>query len=117
MIHAANPAGIARVVDQQFEVGERVLAAGLVPILEPEVDIHAPDKDAAEVLLKERIRERLSGLGDRAVALKVSIPTVDGFYADLIAHPNVVRVVALQDVDVAVRHTESFATMVDALTT
>ena len=95
VIVAANPTGIARVVDQQFEVGERVLAAGLVPILEPEVDIHAPDKEAAEVLLKERIHQRLAGLGDRAVALKLSIPTVDGFYSDLIAHPNVVRVVAL----------------------
>lgn len=95
VIHAANPAGIGRIVDQQAEVGERVLAAGLVPILEPEVDISAPDKEAAETLLKERLLEQLPGFGDRSVALKVSIPSIDGFYADLVKHPNVARVVAL----------------------
>jgi len=72
-----------------------VLAAGLVPILEPEIDIHAPDKAQAEVLLKARILEHLAGLGEQKVAVKISIPSVDGFYADLIAHPRVARVVAL----------------------
>ncbi len=95
VIHAADPAGIARVVAQQFEVGERVLAAGLVPILEPEVTISIPDKQEAEALLKAELLKGLDALGDRKVAVKVSIPTVDGFYSDLIAHPNIARVVAL----------------------
>lgn len=95
VIHSANPAGIAAVVDQQFEIGDRVLAAGMVPILEPEVDIDAPDKREAEAFLKAAILERLGERGDRKVAIKVSIPTVDGFYGDLIAHPRVARVVAL----------------------
>lgn len=95
VVHAANPLGIARVVEQQFAVGDVVLAAGLMPILEPEVTISAPDKEEAEVLLKAALFEGLESLGDRKVAIKVSIPTVDGFYSDLIAHPNVARVVAL----------------------
>lgn len=95
VIHAANPEGIAQVVDQQFEVGARVLAAGLVPILEPEVNIAAPDKQQAEELLKAALLRGLDGLGDEKVALKLSIPTVDGFYSDLIEHPKVARVVAL----------------------
>ncbi|MDF1489160.1 fructose bisphosphate aldolase [Tessaracoccus caeni] len=95
VIHAANPEGIAQVVDQQFEVGARVLAAGLVPILEPEVNIAAPDKQQAEELLKAALLRGLDGLGDEKVALKLSIPTVDGFYTDLIEHPKVARVVAL----------------------
>lgn len=94
-IHAADAAGIDRIVAQQFEVAERVLAADLVPILEPEVDIRAADKAEAETLLKEGILKRLDGLGDRRIAVKVTIPSVDGFYSDLIAHPGVVRVVAL----------------------
>lgn len=95
VIHAANPEGIAQVVDQQFEVGARVLAAGLVPILEPEVNIAAPDKQQAEELLKAALLRGLDGLDDEKVALKLSIPTVDGFYTDLIEHPKVARVVAL----------------------
>lgn len=95
VIHAADPRGIEQVVEQQFALGERVVAAGLVPILEPEVTISIPDKDEAEVLLKAAILEGLEGLGDRRVAFKLTIPSVDGFYSDLIAHPNVVRVVAL----------------------
>ena len=95
VIHAANESGIERVVAQQFALGERVLDAGLMPILEPEVSITAPDKAEAEALLAEQIRAHLGTLGDRTVALKVSIPTIDGFYSDLIAHPNVARVVAL----------------------
>lgn len=95
VIHSASPAGIARIVDQQFEIGHLVLAAGLVPILEPEVSIAAPDKQDAEKLLKAGIFERLDGLGEAKVGLKLTIPTVDGFYGDLITHPNVARVVAL----------------------
>ncbi|PFG19910.1 fructose bisphosphate aldolase [Serinibacter salmoneus] len=95
VIHEANPGGIAAVVAQQFQVAEQVLAAGLVPIIEPEVSISAPDKAEAEAILKARITEHLDALGDTQVALKLTIPSVDGFYADLIAHPKVARVVAL----------------------
>ena len=95
MIHAANSAGIDAIVDQQFAVGRQVLAAGLLPILEPEVNINAADKAEAEVLLKAAILARLDGLGEEKIALKLSIPSVDGFYTELIAHPNVARVVAL----------------------
>lgn len=96
VIHAANRAGIDLAVTQQFRVAEHVLAAGLVPILEPEVDIHAPDKAEAEQLLKAELLRELNGLaGSGKVAVKVTIPSVDGFYSDLIAHPRVARVVAL----------------------
>lgn len=95
VIHAANPMGIAQVVDQQFEIGQRVLDAGMVPILEPEVDIAIADKQQAEELLKQRLVAGLDALGEQQVALKLSIPSVDGFYTDLIEHPNVARVVAL----------------------
>ncbi|MFT3862296.1 fructose bisphosphate aldolase [Micropruina sp.] len=95
VIHAANARGIDAIVAQQFEVGRRVLDAGLMPILEPEVNIGAPDKVEAESLLKAAILARLGGLGEEKIALKLSIPTVDGFYTDLIEHPNVARVVAL----------------------
>ncbi|WP_018602572.1 fructose bisphosphate aldolase [Mycobacterium sp. 155] len=95
VIHAADPEGIASVVAQQFELGERVLAADLVPILEPEVDIHTPNKASAEELLKSELLAKLSSLGSAKVGIKVTIPTVDGFYDDLISHPNVARVVAL----------------------
>lgn len=95
VIHSANAAGIDRIVAQQFEIAERVLAADLVPIVEPEVDIKAPDKAEAEMLLKAAIMERLDALGDRKIALKITIPSVDGFYTDLAAHPAIARVVAL----------------------
>lgn len=95
VIHRADPAGIAAVVTQQVELGQRVLTAGLVPILEPEVDINAPDKSEAEELLKAELMKALSSLGEAKVGVKVTIPTVDGFYDDLMAHPNVARVVAL----------------------
>lgn len=95
VIHVANEAGIASVVDQQFEVCRQVLAAGLVPILEPEVNISADDKQQAEELLNTALLERLDWLDEQKVAVKVTIPTVDGFYDELIAHPNVARVVAL----------------------
>jgi fructose-bisphosphate aldolase class I len=96
LIKSANAAGVQAVVDQQFDVGLQIVGAGLVPIIEPEVDIKAPDKAEAEVLLKNAMRARLDALGEgQDVMLKLSIPTEDDFYADLIAHPRVVRVVAL----------------------
>ncbi|WP_336632730.1 MULTISPECIES: class I fructose-bisphosphate aldolase [unclassified Microbacterium] len=96
VIHAANRAGIELVVTQQVRVAEHVLAAGLVPILELEVDVHAPDKAEAEELLKAVLLRELDVLaGSEKVAIAVTIPSVDGFYADLIAHPRVARVVAL----------------------
>lgn len=96
VVKRADAAGIERIVDQQFEVGGRILDAGLVPILEPEVDIHAPDKADAEELLRDRIAAHLDQLpADREVMLKLTIPTVDGFYSPLIDHPRVLRVVAL----------------------
>jgi fructose-bisphosphate aldolase class I len=96
VIKLANRAGIDAVVDQQFEVGRQIIAAGLVPIIEPEVDIHSAEKAEAEALLKSAITAQLDRLtDDQPVMLKLTIPTVDDFYADLIAHPRVVRVVAL----------------------
>jgi fructose-bisphosphate aldolase class I len=94
VIKLADAAGIAAIADQQFAVGEQVLSHGLVPILEPEVDIKSPQKAAAEELLKAAILERLDGASDR-VMLKLSLPSVDGFYTDLVDHPKVLRVVAL----------------------
>jgi fructose-bisphosphate aldolase class I len=96
VIKLANEAGVASVVDQQFEIGSRILDAGLVPIIEPEVDIHSPEKAAAEQLLKARLTEHLDVLpADRSVMLKLTLPDEDDFYADLVAHPRIVRVVAL----------------------
>lgn len=95
VIHSADEAGIRRVVSQQFELAEKVLAADLLPIMEPEVSIKAPDKAEAEALLKAAILERLDAIGEHKVAVKITIPTVDDFYADLIAHPRTARVVAL----------------------
>ncbi len=94
VIQAANPDGIAAIVTQQAEVGQRILDAGLVPILEPEVDIHAPDKPQAEHLLREQLLTAVEGLSS-PVMLKLTIPSEDGFYAPLIEHPGVLRVVAL----------------------
>lgn len=96
VIKLANEAGIDQIVAQQFEFGQRILAAGLVPILEPEVDIQSPEKADAEELLRERVAAYLDQLpAGRQVMLKLSIPTVDGFYRPLIEHPSVLRVVAL----------------------
>ncbi|MFT4293952.1 MAG: class I fructose-bisphosphate aldolase [Micropruina sp.] len=94
IIHAADRQGIARLVEQQFAVAERALAADLVPIIEPAVDAATPDRAAAEAMLKDSLRDRLDHLGDRVVALQLSLPSVDDFYADLVGHPNVVRVLA-----------------------
>jgi len=84
------------VLDQQFELARKVLAAGLVPIVEPEVDIKAPDKEAIEVELKRGLIERLDGISpDTPVMLKLTLPSVDGFFKELVEHPSVLRVVAL----------------------
>jgi fructose-bisphosphate aldolase, class I len=96
VIKQANPAGIQAIVDQQFEIGRQIIAAGLVPIIEPEVDIHCPDKAAAEDLLKAAIMAALDKLPEgELVMLKLTIPTKDNLYADCIAHPRVLKVVAL----------------------
>ncbi len=96
VIKHANAEGIAAIVDQQFEVGRQIVAAGLVPIIEPEVDIHCPEKAAAEDLLHDAIMKQLNSLGpDEIVMLKLTLPEKDNLYADCVAHPNVARVVAL----------------------
>jgi len=96
VIKEANPSGIKKVVEQQFEVGKQILEAGLVPIIEPEVDIHSADKTASEKLLKEELSAQLSKLGiDVKVMLKLSIPTEDNFYRELMDDPHVLRIVAL----------------------
>lgn len=96
LISAANPAGITAVVNQQFEIGQHIVDAGLVPILEPEVDIKAADKTQIEDELKAQLLAHLDALPHSSeVMLKLTIPTVDNLYAELIAHPRVMRVVAL----------------------
>lgn len=96
VIKAGNPTGVQTVVDQQFDVARSIMGRGLVPIIEPEIDIHAPDKAHAEELLKVALLGQLNGLdADQHVMLKLTPPEVDDFYADLVAHPNVLRVVAL----------------------
>ena len=96
VIKMADPKGVDAVVDQQFDIGERILAVGLMPIIEPEVDIRSPQKAEAEALLKAGILRRLDAIpAGQQIMLKLSLPTVDGFYADLIAHPRVLKVVAL----------------------
>ncbi len=96
VIKLANPAGVGAVVRQQFEIGRQIIDAGLVPIIEPEIDIHSPEKGQAEVLLKDAMLGEINQLGaDQHVMLKLTLPDVDDFYAELVAHPNVLRVVAL----------------------
>lgn len=96
VILGADEAGVRAVVAQQFEIAEKILDAGLVPIIEPEVDIHAPDKAEAEDLLVAELTRRLDALDEgRDVVLKVTIPSRDGLYSSLIEHPRVMRVVAL----------------------
>ena len=96
VIKHANRAGIEDIVSQQFELAERIIAVGLVPIVEPEVDIHCPEKAQAEELLKAAILEKLNNLpAGQLVMLKLTLPEQDDFYADCVRHPNVVRVVAL----------------------
>jgi len=96
VIKLANPSGVDAVVGQQFAVGRQILAAGLVPIIEPEVDIHSPEKAEAENLLKAGLIAEIDALpSDQVIMLKLTLPEVDDFYADLVAHPRVLRVVAL----------------------
>lgn len=96
VIKQANAAGIRAVVAQQFEVARQVLGAGLVPIVEPEVDIHCPDKAEAEKLLKAEILQNLDQVpAGQQVMLKLTLPEVDDFFQDLVAHPRVLKVVAL----------------------
>ncbi|MFM8352899.1 MAG: fructose bisphosphate aldolase [Actinomycetales bacterium] len=96
VIKAANPVGVQAVVDQQFAIGKQILAAGLVPILEPEVDIKAADKVQIEAMLRDAILAGLDGLADdQQIMLKLTIPSEDNFYRPLIEHPKVLRVVAL----------------------
>ncbi len=96
VIKNANPAGVDAVVDQQFEVGKQILAGGLMPIIEPEVDIHSAQKAEAEALLHEAIVRNLDALDDgQQVMLKLTLPNEANFYADIIADPRILRVVAL----------------------
>ncbi|MHC4376321.1 MAG: fructose bisphosphate aldolase [Planctomycetota bacterium] len=96
VIKAANATGVKAVVDQQFEIGRRIVAKGLVPIIEPEVDIHSTTKSEAEVMLRDAMMAHLDGLGsDEKVMLKLTLPEEANFYKPCIDHRNVVRVVAL----------------------
>jgi fructose-bisphosphate aldolase class I len=96
VIKHANAAGIRAIVSQQFEIAARIIAAGLVPIIEPEVDIHCPDKARAEELLKAAIIEELNAVSaGQLVMVKITPPEQDDFYLDLVRHPRVLKVVAL----------------------
>ena len=96
VIKLANPDGVKAVVDQQFEIGRRIVEAGLVPIIEPEVDIHSPEKEQAEALLKDAMLAHLDALGpEQKVMLKLTLPERENFYAECVGHPNVLRVAAL----------------------
>jgi len=96
VIKQADPAGIRDVVNQQFDLAEQIIDAGLIPIVEPEVDIHCPHKAEAEELLKEAILEKLDALPpDQLVILKLTLPEQDNYYAEFVNHPRVLRVVAL----------------------
>ena len=96
VINQADVAGIKGIVNQQFEAGRQIIAAGLVPIIEPEVDIHCPEKAKSEALLKAAILEKLNELPEgQLVMLKITLPEQDDLYADCVSHTKVVRVVAL----------------------
>ena len=96
VIKLANAEGIKAIVDQQFEIGLRIVAAGLVPIIEPEVDINSPEKAEAEALLKSNLMAHLDRLSpDQKVMFKLTLPEQDNFYEECVKHPNLVRVVAL----------------------
>jgi fructose-bisphosphate aldolase, class I len=96
VIKLANPAGVDAVVDQQFEIGKQILAAGLVPIIEPEIDIHSPQKAEAEQLMRVAILRNLEGLADgQQVMLKLTLPETDNYYSALVDHAEVLKVVAL----------------------
>jgi fructose-bisphosphate aldolase class I len=96
VIKTANAAGVNAVVAQQFDVGRQIIAAGLVPIIEPEVDINSPQKSETEDLLKGELLSQLDQLGEgQLVMLKLTLPEQDNFYQDCIQHANVLKVVAL----------------------
>ncbi|MCM3739489.1 fructose bisphosphate aldolase [Oceanobacillus luteolus] len=96
VVKKANPEGIRQIVEQQFEIGKEILASGLVPIIEPEVDIFSEDKAQSEEILKEEILKQLNELAEgQDVMLKLSIPTVANLYKELVEHPRIIRVVAL----------------------
>ena len=96
VIKVANEAGITANVAQQFEFGRQILGHGLVPIIEPEVDINSPSKAEAETILKARILAELDGIDEgQQIMLKLTLPETDGFYSELVEHPKVLRVVAL----------------------
>ncbi len=96
VIKVADPKGVEAIAAQQFEVGNQVLRHGLVPILEPEIDIHSPQKAEAEQLLKQALLSGLEQVPDgQQVMFKLTLPEIDGFYTDLVEHPKVLRVVAL----------------------
>ena len=96
VIKTANSEGINAVVDQQFSIAKQILSAGLMPIIEPEVDIHSPEKLESEILMREAIQRNLDGLTqDQSVMLKLTLPEQDNFYADLVSHDKILRVVAL----------------------
>ena len=96
VVKLANPAGVQAVVGQQFEIGRRIVDAGLAPIIEPEVDIHSPEKTQAEALLKDALLAQLDALGPgQEVMLKLTLPERDDFYAECVKHPRVLRVAAL----------------------
>jgi fructose-bisphosphate aldolase class I len=96
VIKLGNEAGVGAVVSQQFEVGRHIIGAGLVPIIEPEIDIHSPEKAQAEVLLKAALLAEIVRLGaNEFIMLKLTLPEQDDFYSELVEHPNVLRVVAL----------------------
>ncbi len=96
VVKQANAAGIKQIANQQFEAARQIRDAGLVPIIEPEVDIHCPEKAKAEELLKATILEKLDQLpAGQLVMLKLTLPEVDDFYANFVSHPNVLKVVAL----------------------
>src|SRR5699024_9305671 len=97
-ILSANEEGIKAVIEQQFEIGKQIIAAGLVPIIEPEVNIHAKDKKEIEEIMTREILKQLNTLAeDELVMLKLTIPTVANQFKELVEHPNVIRVVALSD--------------------
>lgn len=96
VVKMADPGGIKAILDQQFEVGLQILDAGLMPILEPEIDIHSPQKAEAEELLAAGIIDRLANLrDDQQLMFKLTLPNEDNFYSELVDHPRVLRVVAL----------------------
>ncbi len=96
VIKLANAIGVAKIVEQQFEIGRQIIAAGLTPIIEPEIDINAPDKAEAEVLLKEQLLANLDMLGTtEMVMFKLTLPEESNFYRECQDHPNMLKVVAL----------------------